>query len=166
METQFKIFRFVILGIGTIFLCIGAGIAYFTYSSQGTENKESSDYIVPVVFMFIGLMDILTIVIWSVITGKKAKKEMLLIENGYSVQAKIISIDLNKSVSMNRKNPFNIICQWKDPVTSVSYIFKSKNIWFDPSQFIDHSKTINVFCDPDNMKNYVVDTTFLPLAGQ
>jgi len=41
------------------------------------------------------------------------------------------------------------------------YIFRSENLWFDPSDHVTQEK-IPVLVDEANMKKYWVDTTFLP----
>lgn len=164
MEKQFKILRTVIITIGFLFFCVGAGIAYQVYTAKDAETV-TQDYIMPMVFMFVGLMDIFTVLIWTFVTRNKSRKELLLKENGYSVRAKVVSVELNQNIRMNRRSPYIIVCQWQDPLSSSIHVFKSKNIWFDPSRYIDHSRTINVFCDPNNLKSYVVDISFLPENG-
>jgi hypothetical protein len=44
------------------------------------------------------------------------------------------------------------------------YLFKSANIWFDPTAFVKRD-TLDVLVDMDNPKRYQVDISFLPQAG-
>jgi hypothetical protein len=54
-----------------------------------------------------------------------------------------------------------IVSQWCDPRTNELTLFYSKNLWFDPSRYVD-SKTITVYLDPTNPQNYLMDLSFLP----
>ena len=54
-----------------------------------------------------------------------------------------------------------IVSQWCDPRTNDLALFYSKNLWFDPSEFID-VKAITVYVDPANLDNYFMDLSFLP----
>ncbi|MCW3070187.1 MAG: hypothetical protein JWO44_77 [Bacteroidetes bacterium] len=165
MEKQLRIVRFAIFGFGAIFFCIGAVIAFQTYSGP-SAGKTDADYMQPVIFMALGLMDILIVTVWSIISAAKAKREKWLRENGQLLRAKLVSINKNMMVTVNKNNPYVITCEWKDPATAGIHIFKSKNIWFDPTHFINKSNTIDVYYDPDNMKKYAIDLSFLPAANQ
>ena len=55
----------------------------------------------------------------------------------------------------------DLITQWQNPATSEVHVFKSNNIWFDPSSYI-HTDTITVFCEKDDLSEYYVDISFLP----
>ncbi|MCW3101897.1 MAG: hypothetical protein JWO09_337 [Bacteroidetes bacterium] len=164
MEKQLKIVRIAIFGFGAIFFCIGAVMGYQAWFGPAT-GKTDKDYILPLVFMAIGLMDVLIVTVWSVISASKAKKEKWLMENGQSIRAKIISIDKNTMINVNSKNPYVIVCEWRDPLTSETRIFKSRNIWTDPAPFVDKTNTVSVYYDPGNIKNYAVDLSFLPAAN-
>jgi len=59
------------------------------------------------------------------------------------------------------RHPFRVIAQWQDPSTAKIRVFKSHNLWFDPSRFITQ-KQIRVFLDRNNPKRYYVDLSFLP----
>lgn len=162
MKKQIKIVRYFILGFGLVFFFIGAGIGFHVYSSECVGCGFTADYILPVVFMGIGLLDIAIISIWNFIIKKKAKKEKWLYENGQCVHAKFDSFEINRHLMVNNVNPFILVCHWKDDLSSEVHIFKSKNIWFDPYPHVDRSKTIDVYFDPSNVKSYVVDLSFLP----
>ena len=162
MEKQIKIVRYLILGFGFIFFFIGAGIGFHVYSSACVDCGFSADYVLPAVFMGMGLLDVIIVSIWSFIIKKKAKKEKWLFENGQRVQAKFDSIEINFHIRVNNVCPFIIVCHWKDELTGELRVFKSKNIWFDPYPHVDRSKTIDVYFDPSNVKSYVVDLSFLP----
>ncbi|MCX7725542.1 MAG: DUF3592 domain-containing protein [Chitinispirillaceae bacterium] len=77
------------------------------------------------------------------------------------VKAKINGVFPNKSISINGRNPFLIEAQWVNPDTNEIHIFKSKNFWYDPSEYLKEEEII-VKMDPRNPKKYWMDVSFLP----
>ena len=62
---------------------------------------------------------------------------------------------------VNGAHPFRIVTQWRNPETSKLHVFRSDNLWFDPSEHIK-TQTITVFIDQGNPKKYFVDVSFIP----
>jgi hypothetical protein len=91
----------------------------------------------------------------------KRRKRAYLEKNGRSVVATFQSVDRNYSFSVNDKNPFVIVCQWLDPDTGLVHLFKSENLWFDPSPYLQR-ETLAVIIEPGNPLNYYMDISFLP----
>ncbi len=89
---------------------------------------------------------------------KRAEK---LRREGTRIQAKFIGVELNKMIRVNNRSPYRITCQWQDPVSSNLHIFRSKNLWFDPTDYIK-TETLTVFIGRNNPKKYYVDVSFLP----
>jgi len=56
--------------------------------------------------------------------------------------------------------PFLIKCTAIEPGSTVPFVFVSEPIWFDPKPFLQGS--ITVYTNPKKIKEYVVDTGFLP----
>lgn len=92
---------------------------------------------------------------------RKAKKAQELMTTGRRVNATTQGVHLNKRIEVNGKNPLQIHAQWQDPVTQKIHIFKSDNIWFDPSAYIKNENLV-VYINPDNLKEYHMDISFLP----
>ena len=161
MEKQLKIVRYFILGFGLVFFCVGAGIGYSTFTAVD-GGADTANFVLPAVFMGIGLLDVLIIVIWTIVLKGKTKKEQWLYSNGQSIKCKLNAVEQNLMLNVNGRYPYVIVCQWQDEITGNIHLFKSKNIWFNPAGFIDDSKMLTVFYDPANMKSYVVDLSFLP----
>ena len=67
----------------------------------------------------------------------------------------------NGSITVNGRHPLRIVSQWYDPATHQVHLFYSRNLWFDPSEFVDMN-VITVYVDPSNLSNYYMDTSFLP----
>lgn len=76
------------------------------------------------------------------------------------IKANIHEVAQNTSISMNGRSPYVIEAQWLDPDTNEIHIFKSKNFWYDPSEYI--KEEIVVKMDPRNSKKYWMDVSFLP----
>ncbi len=90
--------------------------------------------------------------------GKQKQKLML---TGTPLKAKVISVELNTSIQVNNRCPFNIVCQSNNVIEKKVYVFRSSNIWFDPTDFIENDE-ITVYIDKRNPKKYWVDISFLP----
>lgn len=82
-------------------------------------------------------------------------------KTGQRVQGMFQGVEKNQRIVMNGKSPYQIVCQWQNPVTSDVHVFRSRNLWFDPSDHIQ-SESIPVYINPTNPKRYWVDTSFLP----
>lgn len=91
----------------------------------------------------------------------KNKKIEFLKLRGTPIQAKFQSVEKNGSFAINKRNPYQIYAQWKNPMTSELHIFKSENLWFDPTDHINTDE-ITVLIERNNPKKYYVDTSFLP----
>lgn len=109
----------------------------------------------------IGLVFLLIAVVTIVFGLLKNKKVMYLQKNGVPVTAKFQSVDMNRNYEVNGKHPYQISAQWKNPVTSELHIFKSENIWFDPTDHIPQDE-ITVLIEKDNPKKHYMDISFLP----
>ncbi|NMP29636.1 DUF3592 domain-containing protein [Rahnella sp. SAP-1] len=92
------------------------------------------------------------------LSGNKVKK---LQHNGTPVKAKITSIEQNQTITINGRNPWQIVCQWHNMQENRVYVFNSQNIWFNPAEYIS-CEELTVFIDKSNPKKYWVDITFLP----
>ncbi len=89
------------------------------------------------------------------------KKVAWLKQFGQCVQAEIIEVSLNMSTRVNGRHPFRICAQWQNPATGAVQVFNSDNIWYNPQAFL-HEKSITVWIDPQNVRRYWMDISFLP----
>lgn len=81
--------------------------------------------------------------------------------NGTPIETTFQSVEINGSLVVNGNSPYQILTQWTNPENAKLHIFKSENIWFDPSKHIKEEK-ITVLIERNNPKRYYVDTSFLP----
>lgn len=95
----------------------------------------------------------------------RGRSKDYLQKNGVQVHAKFQSVEHNTNLTVNGRSPYRIVCQWQHPQTKVVHLFRSENLWFDPSDHIP-GDTVPVLVDESNLKRYWVDTSFLPqVAG-
>ena len=106
------------------------------------------------------LFFIIGTVMWGVVISS-SRKDKWLQQHGVVITTELQSVEQNRSVSSGGRHPYQIFSQWTDPGTSTVYVFKSKNIWFNPQDFIP-GKEIQVRMDQNNPKKYLMDTSFLP----
>lgn len=82
------------------------------------------------------------------------KRKATLISAGYSVMADVYDVRVNYSLRFNHKNSFIIYCKYAK--NGKNYLFKSKNIWFNPSYLINTK--IKVWVNQNNYNIYYIDT--------
>jgi hypothetical protein len=91
----------------------------------------------------------------------QGRRDEYLKQQGTRIETEFQSVELNRSLSVNGRNPFRVLTQWQNPATSEVHVFASNNLWFDPTSYIK-SKKITVFIETNNPKKYYVDLSFLP----
>jgi hypothetical protein len=95
----------------------------------------------------------------------KTRRDEYLKAYGLPIETHFQGVEVNRSLQVNGAHPFRIVTQWQNPETSELHVFRSNNLWFDPTEHIK-AKTITVFIEQGNPKKYLVDVSFLPrLAG-
>lgn len=86
-------------------------------------------------------------------------------KKGVEIHASFQGVEQNTGLTVNGRSPFRLVCQWQHPQTRELHIFRSENLWFDPTDLVTQER-IPVRVDESNLKKYWVDTSFLPkLAG-
>jgi hypothetical protein len=91
----------------------------------------------------------------------KERSKSSLMKTGVEIQAAFQGVEHNTSLRVNGHSPFQILCQWQHPHTGEMHLFRSDNLWFDPSDYIK-LQTLPVRVNEANPKKYWVDTSFLP----
>ena len=135
------------------------------YYDKNNPNKigvKSMDLIF-LIFPGIGLIFLIIGGSGIIININKKKAEKKLRETGQLIYADYSETTLNGSYQVNGRPPYNIICEWNDPVSNQKYIFRSKNLWLNPDKLIQEKniRQFPVYIDRSNMKKYVVDTDIL-----
>ncbi|MEH6448852.1 MAG: DUF3592 domain-containing protein [Oleispira sp.] len=89
------------------------------------------------------------------------KNGAYLMMHGLEVEAKFSKVELNESVEVNGRNPYRIVAEWLDPESNKLFIYKSKNLWFDPTDYIK-TEYLTVYVDKNKLKKHHLDVLFLP----
>ena len=131
------------------------------YYDRDNPNKigvKSLDLLV-LILPGIGMIFLIIGATGIIVKIRKKNEEKQLRENGEKIYASYVETAINTSYTVNGKNPYNIICEWNNPSDNKNYIFKSKNIWINPENFIEEKnmKQFPVYINKDNMKKYVID---------
>lgn len=146
------------------------------YSSDFYEGKEIEIYydknnpaqigsntldLIMLIFPGIGLVFIL---VGGIGIGRKINRKRItkkLKENGEKIYATYIETRINRAYSVNKRYPYNIICEWNNLEDNQKYLLKSENIWIDPENIIEEKqiKTFPVYRNPKKRKQYYVDIT-------
>ncbi len=125
-------------------------------------GQKSIDYIVLIV-PGLGLIFALIggIALW-VIYAKKNKDNRLR-RTGTRIMANYGESVLNTNYYVNGVSPYYIICHWNNPEDGKKYLFKSKNIWFDPEILIQENNItmLPVYINMKKKREYFVDVDFL-----
>ncbi|WP_447957893.1 DUF3592 domain-containing protein [Vreelandella sp. EE7] len=100
-----------------------------------------------------------------VVPGFNARNDKALMETGLRIESTFQGVERNTGLSVNGKNPYQVVSQWLNPATMQVHVFKSANIWFDPSTYIS-TDTVAVYIEQDNPKNYYMDLSFLPALAK
>lgn len=124
-------------------------------------NGFFSLYLMPLIFGILGTISSLIGFLNIFFANQKRKKQQALLDNGKRISTKFESVQFNSNFKSNGRRPYQIYSQWLDPNTNEVYVFKSENVWFDPTDHIK-SEEIRVTIDPNDPKRYVMDTSFLP----
>ena len=132
------------------------------YINNGDVNKIWSlkmNAIMSAIFGLIGLMMLIICITLLLKQVNNNKLKDYLKSNGSLVEAKIIKVEMNNLYSINGIHPFNIICEYEDRFSNEKHLFKSVNIWDDPSFIIKNNNIeyLNVYIDNRNKKKYYVE---------
>jgi hypothetical protein len=98
--------------------------------------------------------------IWLFVDRRGRLVAARLRQDGQRVQAKVVEIQRRTNIRVGMTHPYRIIAQGEAPAGGGVVVYRSANIWFDPTQYV--GETVNVFVDRDNPKRHVVDLDFLP----
>lgn len=87
---------------------------------------------------------------------KKSLKKRLMAE-GRCIFAKVESVTMNTSLTVNGRHPYVVYCNHKDEYRDVVYRFKSGNIWENPEYCFEPGSDIRVYVNGDDYSKYYVD---------
>lgn len=130
---------------------------YCTPDNPGNPVSATSEYIMGGFLLFMGIIFFLIGFIPFVNAIRQKAKQNKLLQNGLTLQATVEYSDYDTSFSVNGRHPFVIYCTYEDIYKNVTYRFKSKHIWTDPSEVFPDGSTIDVLVDPTDYSKYYVN---------
>jgi hypothetical protein len=137
------------------------------YRADNPENMRFSDGVkLGRKVMIIGIIMTLFNLISLWFGWKKNKSEKNFKTTGRKLQARILQIGIDTGISVLKKNPFYIDCEWEDQVSGRKYTHTIRYIWTDPKILLNERETIDVYIDPDNPAKYFMDISFLGEAAK
>ena len=66
----------------------------------------------------------------------KNRSNAHLQKNGVEIHASFQGVEQNTGLTVNGRSPFRLVCQWQHPQTRELHIFRSDNLWFDPTDLV------------------------------
>ena len=93
--------------------------------------------------------------------ARKRRQDEFLRTHGLPIETEFLGVEQNAAVTLNGRHPYRVLTQWLNPVTSELHVFKSDNLWVDPSSHLQGRK-ITVLIDRNPPQHYWVDLSFLP----
>lgn len=157
--------------VGSIFVIVGASIFaafYFNggsmtvngipvYYEPGTVGEGSLLFLG--IFGGMGLIFVVLGVIFLVVAVNRYKAIKALLEEGRYVTARVIDVIQNRSVRINGRFPYKIICQYDGNYGGAPHVFESDNIINHPGDIMNYF--VKVYVDKSNWNLYYVDDSSL-----
>ncbi|MBE5961614.1 MAG: hypothetical protein E7256_09585 [Lachnospiraceae bacterium] len=109
-----------------------------------------------------GTFLIITLILF--VAGRSGEKKVrFLKQEGRVIYAPVSRVEINRMMSVNRRHPYIIICQYKNPEDGKQYTFRSRGIWYDPAPYISNVTDMPVYVKRGNYKYYYMDADkYLP----
>lgn len=153
-----KTYEKIRLGGYSSSMFVGKSISLLCDPENPDKVQTASDlWVVVIVLMLMGIVFSCVGIIPAVLVAKRRKREKRLIAEGIVLNAIVVNIDMNRSLSVNRRHPYIIECIWRDEYSDVTYRFRSGNLWTDPGIYFDIGSQINVYADRNDYSKYYVD---------
>jgi hypothetical protein len=112
------------------------------------------------IFLFAILLLLLNLV--SIYQDRKRSKSANTFKTtGRKVEAEIMKIDKDMTITVLKNNPWLIDCRWTDPMTGREYTHTIRYIWVDPATVLSGRRTIDVYIDREDPEKYFMDIAYL-----
>ena len=104
----------------------------------------------------------ITWIVKKVSLHKKQIREDLT-RSGEKIFANLKEVRMLEKTDSNGNHPYFIVCSWTDPTTNQEYLFRSREIWFNPTEIINihNISSFTVYVDKKNRERYFVDINIL-----
>lgn len=158
-EPKFSFSALDIIGLvfaplGLIFILVGIGLTI--YGNDHSANVTGDPQLFLLIFGGIGGLFLLLGMIFLVLLLRRRSLHRQLFAEGHYVMAQVTSVMPNYSVRVNGRCPYVAECSFTDPETGVLHLFRSRNIFFDPTTLLMDAQ-VPVYCRRGDYRHYYVD---------
>lgn len=148
--------RNIVKIVGAVFLLVG--LAFFAFGGPAILRQEQGTWI-------LALLGLVFTLVGGGILGYgivAARRRAWLLANGRPVPARFDHVEVNTTVAVNDKHPFRIVGHWHDQTHNELHVFRSVNLWVDPTPFLTDGQPLRVLVDPAKPSRHHMDISFLP----
>ncbi|WP_058833597.1 DUF3592 domain-containing protein [Luteimonas abyssi] len=116
--------------------------------------------------IFTGLGAVLASTGWGMLGWQwhRRRQAARLRAHGVRVETDFVEVERNLGVSRNGRHPYRLVSQWQDPATAKLHVFRSENLWFDPTDHVPRGR-IPVLIDRADPRRHLMDVSFLPMVA-
>ena len=156
------------LWFGSIFLITGIAMIVASFviklSRPNSNSGRGNDNTIAALVLFgMGALFVALIGVLIVHTMKKIALNKRLVREGEQFIATIINVDIDKSLTINGRNPDKVVCEVIDQITGNKYLYSSDGYMNSLSYMI--GMTVTVYVDPNDKGVYFVDLSTVSGTG-
>lgn len=112
------------------------------------------------IFLGFGALWLLIGAIPLLIRYVRKRNFRFLVKHGRPITTTFYETEINGSVTVQGRNPYVVVTQWRNPVSQELVRFRSHQVWENPTEKA-RNRLITVVVDPNNFRRYVMDLSFL-----
>lgn len=121
----------------------------------------SERWLLPAIFGGLGTVELIVGVTLLQLRRRRKLEIERLLRDGPRIDAKVVGVEQDRKVRINKKHPWFIRCEATLPGESDARSFTSRRFMYDPSDRVA-GRTLPVHYDPKDPARHVVDTGDLP----
>ena len=112
-----------------------------------------------ITFISVGLPFLITGAIFKAYVIKIDKKNTQLVSDGRRITGTVIDYKTNWVVTLNRRHPVKLICEYNDFMSDAPKQYISGNYWNNPETTLN--KSVSIYIDRSIENNYYIDISDL-----
>ena len=140
--------------LGLIFVVLGAALTL--YGKNHPENMDGDPMLFLFVFSGIGAVFLVLGVVFLILMFCRRSLQSQIFTEGHYIMAQVTSVMPNYNVRVNGRTPYIAECSYTDPDTGVLHLFRSRNIYFDPTSILMDAQ-VAVYLRPHDYRHYYMD---------
>ena len=149
--------------IGIVFLCVGIAFSLVgiiaLISNMLIPASSDVSLILFITFISVGLPFLITGAIFKAYVIKIDKKNTQLVSDGRRITGTVIDYKTNWVVTLNRRHPVKLICEYNDFMSDAPKQYINGNYWNNPETTLN--KSVSIYIDRSNENNYYIDISDL-----